>query len=663
MLVEVAPANRHVWPLGTASFQMLLRRPRYAREYVALASPDFGLRHLRKTRCVICSSAAVVAKPSPMNRQLMSSHPSRRGRPALGQVAGADVLHRDDLLALVDISRELASEIHLPRLLHRILDAATRLTDSPDGSVILLDETRDCLYFADAVGPSAALLLERWGKASDQNVPILGSKAGQVFTSGVPAIVDAIPDDPNHFKGVDEDTKRQTSSMACVPLTVTSRRTGSARTLGVLQILNKRGGNYTERDAILLQRFADQAAVALENAQLVSDLFAHMGLYSTSDGADPVKTYTDLRSRPAWHETLSVLFADMRGFTQLCQVIGRPELAQESLNEFLTTLAEAVITHQGVVNKFLGDGLMALFRNENHARNAVDCAFAMLRSFDDLKRRWDDRSNLRLTFLDLGIGISTEDVILGSIGSDRVWDFTAIGTGVNLAAHLMEHARDGRRLLVDKVTFRAVQDQITRFDGPEQFELRKPGQTVAHPYERFCLVNKSGEIAETPAPRPQPMTPAAGPVFIGYSHGDARWLSLLQKHLKPYIRAGSIEAWDDTKFTAGDKWRASIRDALDRARVAVLIVSPNFLESEFIAHNELPPLLQAARARGVKILWIPVTASSYEETQIGDFQAALSPANPLDAMPEAQQHEAMVNVCRRIKAALQTDRAGADPSK
>jgi len=563
-----------------------------------------------------------------------------------------ELLGREDLLALVDVTRDLASEVHLPRLLHRILEKSTRLTDSPDGSVILHDESGNSLYFADAVGASAQFLIEQWGKASEQRVPLVGSKAGQVFTSGVSEIVDAVPEDPNHFKGVDEDTHRQTSSMVCVPLVAVSKRSGAARTLGVIQILNKRSGNYTERDKILLERFADQAAVALDNAHLVADLFAHMGLYTTEEGVDPVRTYADIRSKPAWHETLSVLFADMRGFTQFCQVIARPETAQESLNEFLTMLSDNVIMHQGVVNKFLGDGGMTIYNNSTNAISAIECGFSMLKTFDALKRRWDDRSNLRLTFLDLGIGISTEDVILGSIGSERVWDFTAIGTGVNLAAHLMEHARDGRRLLVDKVTFRATQDLIEEYEGPEEFELRKPGQTVAHPYERYCLLRKKGEIPIDLEPRAEIVPLPRGVVFISYSHGDGQWLGLLQKHLKPYVRTGSLEIWDDTKITAGTQWRASIREALERAKVALLLVSPNFLESEFIAHNELPPLLQAARAKGLRILWVPVSASSYEETQIGSFQAALNPSTPLDTMPEPHQHQALVSVCKLIKAAL-----------
>jgi adenylate cyclase len=138
-------------------------------------------------------------------------------------------LRREDLLALVDISRELASETHLPRLLHRILEQATHLTDSSDGSVILFDEGRHCLYFADALGANAEMLLGRFGATGTEGIPIVGSKAGQVFTSLVSEIVDAVPIDPNHFKGVDQATRRATESMVCVPLVAVSRRTLNRR--------------------------------------------------------------------------------------------------------------------------------------------------------------------------------------------------------------------------------------------------------------------------------------------------------------------------------------------------------------------------------------------------------------------------------------------------
>ena len=567
------------------------------------------------------------------------------GTPAVDAMAE---LTREDLLALVNLAREIASETHLPRLLHRILEQATHLTDSPDGSVILFDDERECLYFADAVGSNAPMLLRRFGPASSEGIPIVGSKAGQVFTSLASEIVDAVPDDPNHFKGVDQATARATESMVCVPLVSVSPRTTTARALGVIQILNKRAGNYTLRDRVLLERFADGAAVAIENAMLVSDLFAHMGLY-TSARMDPV----EVLARPAWSETVTVLFADMRGFTQLCQVIGRPEKTQQMLNAFLTMLADEVIGHHGVVNKFLGDGLMALFReSDDKALDAVRCAFSMLSAFDAMKLAWDADSNVRLQFLDLGVGISTDDVVLGSVGSARVLDFTAIGTGVNLAAYLMEQARDGRRVLVDKVTFRSAQSIVDQYDGPEEVELRKPGQSVGHPYERFHLVRlKGAEVSAPTAPVVRSETPA-GAVFVSYSHQDREWLGLLRKHLAPYVHGGSVSLWDDTKIGAGDNWKEAIVQALRTARVAVLLVSPDFLASDFIRRNELPPLLAAARGKGLKIIWLPVVDSSYEETPIAQLQAALSPATPLDSMPPPQQNQAMVKVCKVIKAAL-----------
>jgi hypothetical protein len=86
--------------------------------------------------------------------------------------------------------------------------------------------------------------------------------------------------------------------------------------------------------------------------------------------------------------------------------------------------------------------------------------------------------------------------------------------------------------------------------------------------------------------------------------------------------------------------------------VAVLLVSPNFLESGFIADEELPPLLGAAEQQGVKILWIPLRASSWKETAIEKFQAVIAPARPLNAQTEAERDESWVKICARIKEAL-----------
>ncbi|SRR5579871_556503 len=142
-------------------------------------------------------------------------------------------------------------------------------------------------------------------------------------------------------------------------------------------------------------------------------------------------------------------------------------------------------------------------------------------------------------------------------------------------------------------------------------------------------------------------------VFISYSHKDFAWLDRLQSMLKPLVRNKSLSTWDDKKIRAGQKWREEIESALSRAKVAVLIVSPNFLDSDFIAEHELPPLLKAAESAGTKVVWVPVRACLWQETPIQVYQAAHDPETPLAALSEANQDVALVKICQIIKNASQ----------
>ena len=99
--------------------------------------------------------------------------------------------------------------------------------------------------------------------------------------------------------------------------------------------------------------------------------------------------------------------------------------------------------------------------------------------------------------------------------------------------------------------------------------------------------------------------PTGDQVFISYSHKDAPWRDDFDTHLKPYLRDGSIISWSDKEITTGSQWFGDIQLALADTKVAVLLVSPDFLASDFIHDHELGPLLNEAKRGGVKLLWGP----------------------------------------------------------
>lgn len=109
--------------------------------------------------------------------------------------------------------------------------------------------------------------------------------------------------------------------------------------------------------------------------------------------------------------------------------------------------------------------------------------------------------------------------------------------------------------------------------------------------------------------------------------------------------------WDDTKISTGSKWRDEIKNALGTAKLAVLMVSPNFLASDFIAEHELPPLLEAAEKEGVKIVWVYLSDCMYELTEVEDYQAAHDISCPLDGLPSSELNSVIKMICKQILVA------------
>jgi hypothetical protein len=138
-------------------------------------------------------------------------------------------------------------------------------------------------------------------------------------------------------------------------------------------------------------------------------------------------------------------------------------------------------------------------------------------------------------------------------------------------------------------------------------------------------------------------------VFVSYSHRDKKWLERLQVHFKGLERGGQVELWDDTRIRPGDECRKEISCALDSARVAVLLISADFLASDFITANELPPLLAAAEKNGVTILPLILSPCLFEEVEgLARFQTVNPPSQPLIGMSEVEQEACLVNLSKAV---------------
>lgn len=150
-------------------------------------------------------------------------------------------------------------------------------------------------------------------------------------------------------------------------------------------------------------------------------------------------------------------------------------------------------------------------------------------------------------------------------------------------------------------------------------------------------------------------------VFVCYSHKDSKWLERLRIHLKPLTRDGKVDVWDDTMIAPGTNWRAAIEESINSSKIAILLVSADFLASDFISAIELPALLQSAETRGLNIIPVIISPSGFQKHPIlSDFQAVNDPQKPLISLNKAERERILVEVTDSIKDELniQSSRVG-----
>jgi hypothetical protein len=141
-------------------------------------------------------------------------------------------------------------------------------------------------------------------------------------------------------------------------------------------------------------------------------------------------------------------------------------------------------------------------------------------------------------------------------------------------------------------------------------------------------------------------------IFIGYSDADEAWLDKLMVMMKPFLNKTGLSIWSNKSMHGGDHIESEIQEALDNAKVVLLLVSADFLADESKWKRELPYCIEAARKNDLKLLWVPVRTSDYSLTDLMDFEPLLDPNRPLLELNDGEKEEALLEIVEHIKKAL-----------
>ena len=465
-------------------------------------------------------------------------------------------------MEFVEIVSEVTADIKLGSLLKRVMGEATRLLNAERSTLFLNDDKTHELW--SEVGQGLESMQIR--------LPNHLGIAGAVYTSGKSINIPYAYADLRFNPSFDKKTGYFTRSILCVPII-----NKHGKTIGVTQVLNKRGGPFSAEDESRLRAFTAQISIALENAKLFADVqnmknYSEAMLESMSSGVitldengklvtcnaaglrilrvgpdrilnrtaaefftgdnawvlDKLKKVVDsgqlevimdaeialtderistnftvlplrnveqkrigsmlliedISSEKRLKSTMSrymdpgiadrlvasgaevlggqstvatVLFSDIRGFTTITEALG-PQGTVALLNEYFTLMVDCIQREGGMLDKFIGDAIMAAFgipvAHDDDVDRAMRASISML---VDL-RKWNaQRAEEGKAPVDMGIGLNTDTVVSGNIGSKKRMDYTIIGDGVNLASRLESACKQyGAHILISEFTFKQL---------------------------------------------------------------------------------------------------------------------------------------------------------------------------------------------------------------
>jgi adenylate cyclase len=360
------------------------------------------------------------------------------------KMLAADALDKyREINLLYTIASKMSTCLDVKEIGALVIEEASRLITCTSASVMLYSLETDCLEIVSAGGTAE--------QVSSLQVPANKGIAGHVFTTGKPELINDATKDPRYIINENE-----CYAIICAPILTKDR------TIGVINISNAEPISYTSQDLKLFTSIVTQASGAIENAILHENKLREQRIknnlerYLSPQVAQAVINEKEEVSLTTSKRKIAMLFSDIRNFTTKCEEL-EPEQLVAYLNEYFTQMVDVIFNHQGTVNKFVGDMIVAMFGAPSAIADreywAIASAINMQKRIKNLQIDW-----IRENFI-TGIGISSGDVIVGNIGSPQHMDYTAIGDEMNIASRLQGLAKGGQ-ILVTRSVYEATQSNF-----------------------------------------------------------------------------------------------------------------------------------------------------------------------------------------------------------
>lgn len=352
------------------------------------------------------------------------------------------------LSALYEMSKTLGSVFDLNAIFEKATDIIFRST--PADRVVALLADQDTATGEDPIlSPIAMRARDNRLEAHARKLSIGRTITRKVMKDRVALLSqDAASDE--QFAGVDSIVSQGVRSTICAPLMTESRVHGAlyADRLDPFAA-------FKPDDLELISAVAAQTAIAVENARAHERLAREEVARANYSRFLPEYVVKQMLENPesfklgGTSQNITILFADIRGFTRISEH-APPEKIVSLLNRYFSAMTEIIFAHGGTLDKYLGDGLMALFgaptATPDDASNALNAAVAMQRRLLGINRELRDEG---FPEIGVGMGLHTGEAIIGYIGSDRRSEYTAIGDTVNTSSRLESNARGGEILISD----------------------------------------------------------------------------------------------------------------------------------------------------------------------------------------------------------------------